>query len=65
MFVSYNAYAILKIYEVEPYKLFSVNEIADFLDKKVKEPELYSDTEYDDCTTIMQIVRNDLIKKKR
>ena len=62
VFVSYNAYAILKIYEVEPYKLFSVNEIADFLDKKVKEPELYSDTEYDDCTTIMQIVRNDLIK---
>lgn len=62
VFVSYNAYAILKRYEVEPYKLFSVNEIADFLDKKVKEPELYSDTEYDDCTTIMQIVRNDLIK---
>ena len=62
VFVSYNAYAILKRYEVEPYKLFSVNEIADFLDKKVKEPELYSDAEYDDCTTIMQIVRNDLIK---
>lgn len=62
VFVSYNAYAILKIYEVEPYKLFSVNEIDDFLDKKVKEQELYGDTEYDDCTTIMQIVRNDLIK---
>lgn len=62
VFVSYNAYAILKIYEVEPYKLFSVNEMADFLDKKVKKPELCCNAEYDDCTTIMQIVRNDLIK---
>lgn len=58
--ISYKSYAILKKYEVEPYKLFCAEKIANYLDNKVEEKT--TNTKDDDCVTIMQIIKNDLIR---
>lgn len=60
--ISYKSYAILKKYEVEPYKLFHAEKIANYLNKKVEENTKDTNTKEDDCITIMQIIKNDLIK---